>query len=230
MFRLSRICGLALVLCSAPGCERLFDKGAKHDIATAEKRAAAGDFRAAVQFYEASLDGTAKSAETHYKLGLLYANKLQSPLDSIHHLNRYLALAPGGAHAKEAERVREADEVRLRNKLNNDAPATQGMAVRLQNENQRLVRENQELHSANTALKAQKSSPTAAGKGKGDPVKKPIPPGARTYTVKSGDTLAKIARQFYKNAARARDIQNANAEQLGGTVKIKPGMVLIIPK
>lgn len=233
MLNLHRSCRralLVLVLLSAPGCERLFDKGSKADIATAEKKAATGDFRAAVQFYEASLDGTANTAETHYKLGLLYADKLQSPVDSIHHLSRYLALAPSGAHAKDAERVRKGDETRLRLKLNNNAPATQGEAVRLHNENQRLLKENQALHSANAALKAQKSLPPTAVKGRSEPVKKPIPAGARTYTVKSGDTLAKISRQFYKNSVRAKDIQEANFEPFSGTVKIKPGMVLLIPK
>ena len=65
---------------------------------------------------------------------------------------------------------------------------------------------------------------------KGAQPPKPIPPDAHTYTVKPGDTLAKISRQFYKNAARARDIQNANSGLLAGTVNIKPGMVLVIPK
>ncbi len=233
MFRLPRFCGrafLALALLSAPGCERLFDKGAKDEIATAEKKAKAGDFRGAVQFYEASLDGTAKSADTHYELGLLYADKLHSPLDSIHHLNRYLALAPGGAHAKDAERVKKDDEDMLRKKLSNGAPVTQGEAVRLQNLNQKLLKENAELQSTIAALKLQKAPSATTVKGKGEPGKKPIPAGARTYTVKSGDTLAKIARQFYKNSTRAKDIQDANFEQLSGTVRIKPGMVLTIPK
>jgi nucleoid-associated protein YgaU len=80
-----------------------------------------------------------------------------------------------------------------------------------------------------TALRAQKALPAATVNSKGEPVQKAIPPGARTYTVQSGDTLAKISRRFYKNAARARDIQDANFNSLEGTVKIKPGMVLIIP-
>ena len=72
--------------------------------------------------------------------------------------------------------------------------------------------------------------PAATMNARGEPVQKPIPPGARTYTVQSGDTLAKISRKFYKNTSRARDIQDANFNALEGTVKIKPGMVLIIPQ
>lgn len=213
---------LAISLLAAPGCSRLFDKSSKDEASAARKKAAAGDFRGAAALYEASLDGSAKTAESHYKLALLYADKLKSPLDSIHHLDRYLALAPAGAHAADAKNLRKADETKLRLELGDGAPITQTEAVRLRNENQLLRDTVARLSSQKAAL------PVTVGKGL--PERKPIPPGSRTYTVKSGDTLAKIARQFYKSSARSKDIQDANFNQLGGTVKIKPGMVLIIPK
>ncbi len=212
----------AISLLAAPGCDRLFDKSSKDEVAGAQKKAAAGDFRGAALLYEASLDGTAKTAESHYKLALLYADKLKSPLASIHHLDRYLDLAPNGAHATDAKNLRKADETKLRLELGDGAPVTQTEAVRLRNENQML-------RETVAGLRSQKPPPSASIV-KGVPEKKPIPPGSRTYTVKNGDTLAKIAREFYKSSARAKDIQDANFNQLGGTVKIKPGMVLIIPK
>jgi len=92
-----------------------------------------------------------------------------------------------------------------------------------------LKNENQILREQLTALRAQRAMPAATLNAKGEPMQKPIPPGARTYTVQSGDTLAKISRKYYKTPARARDIQDANFNALSGTVKIKPGMVLIIP-
>ena len=214
----------ALGLLTAPGCERLFDKGSKDDIATAEKKAAAGDFNAAVQFYEASLDGTAKSAETHYKLALLYADKLKSPLDAVHHLDRYLALAPNGAHAKYAQNLRKEDEGRLHEKLTNSTSGTQDETVRLRNQVNALVAQLAELRAQ------QKQQATATNTTHGPHEKIPIPPGARSYTVRPGDTFAKISRQFYKTSSRARKIQDANFTQATGTVTIKPGMVLFIPK
>jgi nucleoid-associated protein YgaU len=51
----------------------------------------------------------------------------------------------------------------------------------------------------------------------------------RTYTVKSGDTLSKIAKEFLGNANAYMDIFNANKEQLTDPDKIKPGQVLTIP-
>jgi nucleoid-associated protein YgaU len=205
---------IAVTLLAFPGCERLFDKGSKEDIAAADKKAAAGDFQGAVPLYEAALDGTANTAEVHYKLALLYDSKLQSPVDALHHMDRYLELAPTGAHVRDAKAYQKEGEAKLLTRLSNGSPITQQDAVRLKNENE---------------LRAQKPLPAATVNARGEPVQKPIPPGARTYTVQSGDTLAKISRHFYKNSARARDIQDANFNSLDGTVKIKTGMVLIIP-
>ena len=170
---------LALALLTAPGCDRLFDKGSKDAIAAAEKRASAGDYRAAAALYEAALDGTAKTADLHYRLALLYADKLKSPLDAVHHLDRYLDLAPAGPRAKDAKTLKKEDENKVLQQLSNGTPSTQAEAIRLKNENQ-LLREKLER------LNSQKPPPPAVAGTKGEPVKKPIPPDARTYTVQSG--------------------------------------------
>ena len=52
---------------------------------------------------------------------------------------------------------------------------------------------------------------------------------ARTYTVKSGDTLSKIAREHLGDANAYMKIFNANTDQLSDPDKIKPGQVLKIP-
>ncbi|MEP6670650.1 MAG: LysM domain-containing protein [Chthoniobacter sp.] len=213
---------MVVTLLAFPACDRLFDKGSKESIATADKKAAAGDFRGAAALYESALDGTAKTAEVHYKLAVLYDDKLKSPVDALHHMDRYLELAPTGAHVRDAKAYKKEGEAKLLTKLSGGSPITQQDAVRLKNENQ-ILREQL------AAVRAQKALPAATVNSRGEPVQKPIPPGARTYTVRSGDTLAKISRHFYKNATRARDIQDANFNSLEGTVKIKPGMVLIIP-
>jgi nucleoid-associated protein YgaU len=53
--------------------------------------------------------------------------------------------------------------------------------------------------------------------------------GARSYTVKSGDTLSKIAKEHYGNANNYMKIFDANKDQLSDPDKIKPGQVLKIP-
>jgi nucleoid-associated protein YgaU len=52
---------------------------------------------------------------------------------------------------------------------------------------------------------------------------------AETYTVKSGDTLSKIAKEKLGNANAYMEIFNANRDQLTDPDKIKPGQVLKIP-
>ena len=51
----------------------------------------------------------------------------------------------------------------------------------------------------------------------------------QTYTVKSGDTLSKIAKERLGDANAYMKIFNANKDQLSDPDKIKPGQVLKIP-
>lgn len=53
--------------------------------------------------------------------------------------------------------------------------------------------------------------------------------GAQTYQVKSGDTLSKIAKQFYGDAGAYMTIFNANRDKLSDPDKIQPGQQLTIP-
>ena len=209
---------LAALLLS--GCERLFDKGAKENLAGAEKKAKAGDFRGAIKLYEAALDGTEQTAEVHYRLAVIYDEKLKSPVDALHHFERYLALAPKGPFAKEALAYKKEGDLKLLNSLNKGAPMTQDEAVKLKNDNLALRKQIVELREQK---KFAQTAPT-----KGDP-KTPLPPGARTHVVQSGETLAAISQKYYKTRNRAQDILDANQNQLGKKSTIKPGQTLIIP-
>ena len=51
----------------------------------------------------------------------------------------------------------------------------------------------------------------------------------KTYTVKAGDTLSKIAKENLGDANAYMKIFNANKDQLSDPDKIKPGQVLKIP-
>jgi nucleoid-associated protein YgaU len=52
---------------------------------------------------------------------------------------------------------------------------------------------------------------------------------ARTYTVKSGDTLSKIAKEHLGDANSYMKIFDLNKDQLSDPDKIKPGQVLKLP-
>ena len=59
---------------------------------------------------------------------------------------------------------------------------------------------------------------------------KPAPaPAAKTYTVKSGDTLSRIAKEHLGNANDYMKIFDVNKDQLSDPDLIKPGQVLRLP-
>ena len=53
--------------------------------------------------------------------------------------------------------------------------------------------------------------------------------GSKTYTVKAGDTLSKIAKDHLGDASKYMKIFDANKDQLKDPDVIKPGQVLKIP-
>ena len=55
------------------------------------------------------------------------------------------------------------------------------------------------------------------------------PKAQKTYTVKSGDTLWGIAKQFYGSGAKYTTIYNANKGKIKNPNLIYPGQVLKIP-
>ena len=54
-------------------------------------------------------------------------------------------------------------------------------------------------------------------------------PSSKSYTVKSGDTLSRIAKEHLGNAAEYMKIFNLNKDQLSDPDMIKPGQVLRLP-
>ena len=51
----------------------------------------------------------------------------------------------------------------------------------------------------------------------------------RTYTVKSGDSLSKIAQQVYGDDSRSTEIFEANKDKIKDPNLIQPGQKLNIP-
>jgi nucleoid-associated protein YgaU len=52
----------------------------------------------------------------------------------------------------------------------------------------------------------------------------------RTYTVKAGDSLSKISREFYGDANKYQKIFQANRDRLSDPDKIRAGQELVIPE
>lgn len=229
---------LILMGCAAlalAGCDQAFQSSYERNLSQAEKKAAQQDYPAAVLLYEGAIDGTPQTAETHYKLALIYDDHIKQPASAIHHFQRYLEIAPQGAHTKEAQKYLKEDQLRLLADAGSGASVSQEEAKRLKNKNlelqSKILELKEEVEAANKArIAAYKAAGGKNGPLKQEQVQKPLVPGVRTYTVGPRDTLASISRKFYNNnSAKWKKIQDANFNALDGTAKIKPGMVLMIP-
>ena len=214
---------LALVaLLVLTGCDKLITDKPKEKIAAAEQKAKARQYTAAIKIYESALDGTAETGEIHYRLAVIYDDKLHRPADALHHFQRYLELLPTGEFAKEAEAYKKEATGKLLRSGTLGGPASQAELVRLKNENLSMRKQLLELKQRNNALSvvaAKRAEETSA----------PLPPGAKRHTVQTGETLGTIALKYYGSKARSGDILDANNVQLGGKDRIRPGQVLIIP-
>jgi hypothetical protein len=188
----------------------------------ADWKAAQGEYLWAINLYEAALDGTPQSAEVHYKLALLYDDKMNDPLHALHHFKRYLILDENGGHANEVRQFMKRDEVALATSLSGDSVLTRAEAARLRNENLNLHKEI-DTQSPTTRSGSEKSRRTTSDK---DATKKG---GGHTYVVKEGDTLASISRRFYKTSKRWKEILDANKKKIDDPENLKAGESLTIP-
>lgn len=186
-----------------------------------DRRAKVGAFREAIRSYESALDGTAKTADLHYKIGVIYDDKLKSPLDAVHHYDRYLEFAPNGSRAKDVKIAKADCEKRLQMSMKSGGFMTTAEAARLQNDNELLRKQLNDLRASRPPAPSRTPDPAVPDK---------LPPGAKKHVVAKGDTLASIAYKYYKNRALSPHIKDANFNQLGGKDIIKPGMTLIIPE
>jgi tetratricopeptide (TPR) repeat protein len=189
----------------------------------ADTKSAQGDFARAINLYEAALDDSPRCAEVHYKLAVLYDDKLNDPVSALHHFRRYLALSPAGPHATDVKNSIKHDEIAALTVLSGDSVITRSEAARLRNENLNLHKELEAraVPARSVTDKSQEgdtSSRKIASK-KGD----------RSYVVQSGDTLFSISRKFYKSPKRWKEILNANRKNIRDPKKLTVGQTLVIP-
>src|SRR5712691_13474569 len=123
------------------GCARMMTTRYAQLVKDAEAKAAQGDFLRAINLYEAALDDSPRCAEIHYKLGLLYDDKMNDPLNALHHFKRYLALSPNGSHANDVKNSIKRYEVAVLTILSGDSVVPRAEAARLRNENLNLHKE-----------------------------------------------------------------------------------------
>lgn len=186
----------------------------------ADAKAAEGSYASAINLYEAALDGSPSSADVHYKLALIYDDKMNDPLNALHHFKRFLTLEPSGKRAQEAKRFMKRDELNLLTNLTGDSMVPRSELVRLNNENLSLRKQIGERWAEEKAAAREKGKPNEKIRRTGK---------ERSYAVQPGDTLASISRKFYKSSARWQRILDANSDVLSKPSDLKPGQILVIP-
>src|SRR5437588_10499998 len=214
-----------LLLVGLTACDRL--GGSRHAqlIQDGDAKSAQGDFARAINLYEAALDDSEsiRNAEIHYKLALLYDDKLNDPVSALHHFKRYIALSPNGPHAKEVTNSIKHDEIAALTALSGDSVIPRSEAVQLRNENLNLRKELEarpgSLRSAPEKSQASDASSKKTAAKKAD----------RTYVVRSGDTLFSISRKFYKSPKRWKEILDANRKNIRDPKKLTVGETLVLP-
>jgi tetratricopeptide (TPR) repeat protein len=202
------------------GCDQVGNSRHAQLMQDADNKSAQGDFERAVNLYEATLDDSPRGAEVHYKLALLYDDKLNDPVGALHHFKRYLALTPNGPHAKDVKDSIKRAEIAALTALSGDSVITRAEAARLRNENLTLHEQLGERGASRTAFeKSEGNDARKAGSKKA----------GQTYVVQSGDTLFSISRKFYKSPKRWKAILEANKKNIRDPKDLTVGQTLIIP-
>lgn len=249
---------LGLCLGALGGCDRLEKLGWKDDskkhLKAGAERLAAGDLRGAVSEYERAVDGTPRTVEAHFRLGLIYHDHLKDPIGAVHHFRRYLEIDQSGPYSREARSNIARAEVTLASSLTGGTLINRQEAARIRNENLSLRQQLAVAKSTASVPRGKKqvapeappsAEELATGAGPkpapGSPEAKAAAATAktaerqgaaqsRTYKVQPGDTLAGISKRFYQTTNRVNDLLDANHNALNGEpTNLRAGMILIIP-
>src|SRR3954468_15262385 len=149
-----KIAVAAILGLAAVSCDRMITPRSAQIVKDAESKTADGNFLRAITLYESALDDSPRSADVHYRLALLYDDKMHEPLHALHHFKRYLTLAPSGPHANEVKNFMKKDELELGTTLSGDAVVSRAEAARLKNENLALRKELDEFRGRHPTEKS----------------------------------------------------------------------------
>ena len=71
-----------VLICVLVGCDRVGGSRYAQLMQDADAKSAQGDFARAINLYEAALDDSPRCPEVHYKLAILYDDKLNDPVSA----------------------------------------------------------------------------------------------------------------------------------------------------
>ena len=103
---------LLAALVALTGCDKLITDKPKDKIAVAETKAKARDYPSAIRIYESALDGTAETGEIHYRLAVIYDDKLRRPADALQALEAVGPMSEYGRMEETWARLRAHAQLR----------------------------------------------------------------------------------------------------------------------
>ena len=230
--------GLCLLLLFAVGCQRGGAGREENDpvFRKAEAIKKTGDTQALVNFYQTALLKKPRLARLHLELAGLYSEN-KNYVRSIYHYESYLALQPKTEKRQLIEEAIDEQRAKFALSIPENAPAVVREAARLQRENGVLQEKIVELQGqikqltlsgASAVASQQKPLAGVTADEAAPPDTKPVS-GGQIYKVKRGDTLGRIAKQFYGDANAWQAIVAANSTVLKGPRDVREGMALTMP-
>lgn len=185
-----------------------------------KSRVSSMDYKGAVESFQKALEVNPQSAAAHFELACLFEQREADPAAAIYHYSRYLKLRPEAANADLVKDhiMRCKQELARTVSLGPVSEKVQRELERLTEQNKRLNEENKQLREnlekwrayasrlqsltnppgtfvpdrASQPLTARRASSGDAGAAgtRGQAL------ASRTHTVKAGETLASIAREY----------------------------------
>lgn len=199
---------------------------------------------AAIEQFEEALSSDPVLARPDLELALIYHQRKTDYIRAAYHYQRYLEKRPDTEKRPMIrEWIRQA-KLAIAAEAGNQAGDISDDLVRLKRENNMLRKQIEALQSTSGGDASDPATPTrpspAAVAAAPAPAPTPVSPrpvqriqtpapSVRIYKVRAGDTLTRIARDLYGNAAKWRDIYNANRDKMRSENDLQVGQSLIIP-
>lgn len=186
----------------------------------------------AIESFKQATENEPLMARPHLDLAVIYQQYKPNYIHAIYHYDRYLELRPDSEKATFINEQKIKVAKALANTLINNSP-----------EVKKVVEELQRLRQENAALKKQiaaKASSSVQKKAESQPKtvtetipkSTPVAPAAKThqiYHVVVGDTLTRIAQEFYGDSGKWDVIFEANKDTLNSPGDLRVGQTLVIP-
>ncbi|MBN1863428.1 MAG: LysM peptidoglycan-binding domain-containing protein [Victivallales bacterium] len=189
------------------------------------------DYPGAEAAYQKYLDFNRQSPLTHEKLAGLYRNHLDDPFLAAYHYRRYLVYMPDSTDREAIEAWITAAEKDFALKTQKRYPEdfiSLEYVSKLEDDKRRLVEYALRIKDQNAQLLKQVKADASARPA---PKTEVVPDGIQElYTVKHGDSLQKISRDFYGTSAHYKFIYEANTDVLKSESRLSIGQTLKIPK